>query len=87
LTAATEAGVNVSAQYGENLPFLGFPDGSASIAKLSMKWKSMPSSMGAGANVTGMPVAPMYSIITFPSINPQKIYSLEGKIIIIIINI
>ena len=71
----TESGVRVVSQYGENLPFWGLPEESASMAKLSMKWKSMPSLIGTASNVTGIPVAPMYSIITFPS----KTYKREDR--------
>ena len=67
LSCATESGVKVVAQYVENVPFWGLPEGSESMAKPRMKWKSMPSWIGTGSNVTGTPVAPMYSIITFPS--------------------
>jgi hypothetical protein len=42
------------------------------MAKLSMKWKSMLSSTGTGLNVTGWPVAPMYSTITFASAQSYK---------------
>ena len=65
--SATDSGVSVDSQYGENFPFRGFPDGLASMAKLRMKWKSIPSDIGTELNVTGTPVAPMYSIITLPS--------------------
>nr|GMC64369.1 hypothetical protein Iba_chr02dCG4310 [Ipomoea batatas]GMC66636.1 hypothetical protein Iba_chr02eCG7560 [Ipomoea batatas] len=46
LMAATESGVKVEAQYGKNVPFAGFADGSASMAKLRTKWKSIPCSIG-----------------------------------------
>jgi len=37
----TERGVSSEAQYGENFPFWGLPEGLASMAKLRRKWKSI----------------------------------------------